>query len=476
MQDRSIPVHASNSLCFAVRAVRSALIALAIAACGFPHPPDVAECTSSPDCHSVDAPFCIAGSCVAACGSNDDCAGVAATPLCQLDTGACVACIDDASCPTDKPVCDATARACRACDRDDECASGVCLEAEGRCAQDSEIVYLRELNASDNPMCTLAAPCQTFSGAVAATTPQRYVIHLIGGTFHMALGQSLSGKKLYIDGSDTTITCDQGECFTATTSGPTITIGRVTIKATAGTAIRTASNGLINLYRVTLGSTANTNGGSIDARSSTLLDLVCGAPSGGSGGTLRISESNVRSIDATACTLTLRRNHFAIDVVSPLISSDGGNLIIENNTFVSTEAFTDPLTIFHAVAGSRFAFNTVANLSGVDATATAMFCDASLDVSSNIFAWHSSASKATSGCTAHDTVFDEFVPAAQIGANVQAPAASIFLDLNGKDLHLSATSPARGLGQAGVVDVDLEGHPRPSPAGSKPDAGAYEAQ
>jgi hypothetical protein len=45
-----------------------------------------------------------------------------------------------------------------------------------------------------------------------------------------------------------------------------------------------------------------------------------------------------------------------------------------------------------------------------------------------------------------------------------------------KDLHVAAGSPAKGIGQQGTgVTEDIEGNPRPSPAGSSPDVGAYEA-
>lgn len=358
---------------------------------------------------------------------------------------------------------------CRGCGRDDECASGVCLEADGRCAADSEVVFLVSANATDNPACSAATPCATFAGALAAVTPQRYIIHILGGAYAMAMGVDLSGRHLYIDGSDTVVSAVQGATFTSSSAGPEITLGRMTIGAMGGTAVSASNNGALKLVDVTLTATASTMGGALDIRASRLMQVSCS-----SGGTVRVQTSAVRALDATNCTLVATANRFATDVVAPLISADGGNLQVENNLILSTEALTDPLTILHAISGSRFAFNTVVNFSGVDGTATTLFCDASIDVSSNIFAWHSSATQPTPGCTPHDSLFDELVPANQVGSNMQARASTFFVDLNGKDLHLSAASPARSLGQPGLVEIDIEGHQRPDPPGSRPDTGAYE--
>lgn len=425
-----------------------------LAACGFPRPPDVPDCTSSADCKSPGAPFC------------------------QTSTGTCVGCVDGTSCSADKPVCDASSHVCRGCDRDDECPSGVCLEAEGRCALTNEVVFLRQPNSTDNPLCSEDMPCETFAGALAATTPQRYVIHILSGTFHTAKEVDLTGRRLYIDGNDTTIFNDQGPpvqepTFASTSAGQDITLGRMTIDASVvsgAAAISVSNNGAIRLWNVSLGGTATIAGGSLEIVSSTIPVVGCS-----NGGILSVTGSTVGGISATNCILTVLANRFATNVVANLIAVSGGKVIIENNTFVSTEAFTDPLDIRETVSGSRFAFNTVANFSGVDGTATPLFCDAGIDVSSNIFAWHSSATTPLTGCAAHDSLFDELVPANQVGANHQANAATIFRELGGKDLHLSSTSPALEQGQLGLVDSDIEGNPRPSPAGTRPDIGAYES-
>jgi hypothetical protein len=422
-------------------------------ACGFPKPADVPECTTATDCKSPASPFCVSGTCTAGC-------------------------LDGTNCPTDKPVCDAEQHTCRGCDRDDECPGGVCLEADGRCALPGEVVFLRQSNSSDNAMCSAEMPCQSFAAALAATTPQRYVIHILGDTFHVTRGVDLTGRRLYIDGSDSTLFNDGGSAdpvstFASASAGPDITLGRMTIRApsvSGAASVAVSSNGGMRLWSVTLGSRATVIGGGLDIANSTIPSAECSG-----GGTLSITGSNIGGISSTNCTLTALADRFNTAVVANLVAVSGGKVIIENSTFTSTEPSTDPLDIRNTVSGSRFAFNSVVNFSGADGTATPLFCDAGLDVSSSIFAWHSSATTPITGCVAHDSLFDEFAPANQLGSNRQASAATMFLDLSGKNLHLAPNSPARGLGQAGIVEVDIEGHPRPGPAGTRPDIGAYES-
>lgn len=451
---------------------------IAYAACSFPKPADVPQCVSSTDCTSAGSPICVAGSCVAAgaCAVDEDCAGVAGKPYCQTAEGSCVGCLDGSSCPTSMPVCDATSHSCQACDRDDQCPSGVCVDAEGRCALDNEVVFLRSLNSADNPTCSAAAPCQNFPAALAATTAQRYIVHILGGSFAMNAGVELPGRRLYVDGSDTIVSSVQGATFSSSAASLNITLGRMTIGAVSGSAIVVSGTGALQLEKVTLTAPVTITGGSLEVRASALGRVTCSG-----GGTLDIERSTVTTpddsnglpiIESTNCTLTLRADQFFSDGAG-LLETGGGKITVMNNVFVGTIPSTDPLGFSSPLSGSRFAFNTVVNFSGLDGTATVINCDSSLDVSSNIFAWNSSAR--LSACIIHDSLFDDFVPASALGSNHQASSLAIFLDFNAKDLHLSPTSPALGLGEPGITDVDLAGHPRPSPAGTRPDVGAYES-
>jgi hypothetical protein len=441
-----------------------ALGAAALAACSFPKPADVPECRTASDCTSPSAPFCAAGSCVAACQANADCASLAATPFCQTTSGKCVACLDASVCSADKPVCDTSLNVCRGCDRDDQCPSGVCVDAQGRCAMASEVVFVSPVG-SDNATCAAAAPCATFTAAFAATTEQRYIIHIVGGTYRMTTGVAPSGGQFVIDGSDTVIFNDHGVTISATQPGQTITLSRVTINASEGTAISASNDGAVLLYDVTLGATAVATGGSLSILNSTVQEVRCL-----SAGVLDIEHSTTGFISSDSCGLTLLSSRLNNE-----LEAMGGKIIVENNLITSQNEQQDGVLIRSSVSGSRFAFNTLVNFSGIDDTADVMGCNPGLDVSSNIFAWHSSADLAIDGCVPHDSLFDALIPAALVGTNHQADAATFFVDLNGKDLHLAPGSPARGIGESGIVDVDIDGRTRPTRPGSRPDAGAYEA-
>jgi hypothetical protein len=444
------------------RALRAAACATAIAACGFPKPADVPECAKSSDCASAAAPYCVDSTCASACRLNEHCQGLSGTSFCQTATGKCVGCLDATACSTDKPVCDATG-VCRACSRDDECASGVCVDAEGRCAMASEVVFLAQ-QASDNATCSAAAPCRSFAAALAAASPQRNILHIVGGTYTTAMGIAPAGPRFTIDGSDTIVTVDQGVAFSSAEARQTITVSRVTINAAGGTSVSATNGGAILLYKVTLGGKAVATGGSLGIQNSSVRDVTCSAA-----GAVDIEESTVGRVDAGNCGLTAQRDRFNDE-----IEANGGKVIVENSLIVSQNEVQDGVLIPSSLTGSRFAFNTLVNFSGVDGTSTALSCNAGLDVSSNIFAWHSSSSMVIEGCVPHHSLFDTFAPTALVGANHQGDALTFFVDLNGRDVHLSAASPALRIGEANVVDVDIDGAARPDPAGSSPDAGAYE--
>lgn len=438
--------------------------AMVLAACGFPRPPDLVQCTSAVDCKSPNAPFCAAGSCVAACQGNDDCAGLADTPFCQTSSGKCVACLDASVCSADRPVCDASLNICRGCDRDDQCPSGVCVDSQGRCAMPSELVFVSPVG-TDNATCSAEAPCRTFTAAFAATTQQRYIIHIIGTTYHMTTGVAPQGSQFVIDGSDTIISCDHGAAFSVTQRAQTVAFSRVTINASEGTAVSSSNGGAVLLYGVTLGAMALVSGSSLSILNSTVQTVNCS-----SAGVLDIEHSTAGGISSDSCGLTVLASR-----LDETLFVTGGKVIVENNLITGLSEVQDGVTISSSVLGSRFAFNTLVNFSSIDDTANVIGCNPGLDVSSNIFAWHSSAPQGVGGCVIHDSLFDTFVPANLVGANLRADAATFFVDLVGRNLHLAAASPARGIGQPGIVNVDIDGASRPSPASTRPDAGAYEA-
>jgi hypothetical protein len=114
------------------------------------------------------------------------------------------------------------------------------------------------------------------------------------------------------------------------------------------------------------------------------------------------------------------------------------------------------------------------NLSGEDHTAEPLICrNAAIDASNNIIAWHSSTAIQ---CALAYTLVDSIQALPPGTGNKVGDASTFFVNMNGKDFHLASGSPAIGAAQPGVnVTVDHDGNPRPRPAGTNADVGAFEA-
>jgi len=99
-------------------------------------------------------------------------------------------------------------------------------------------------------------------------------------------------------------------------------------------------------------------------------------------------------------------------------------------------------------------------------------------VTSNIFAYNSMHPNALD-CGLRYSLYDSVaLPQFAVGVGVvQGDRSAFFVDLAGKDFHLSGTSRARGASEPGLgVSDDFDGNPRPAPIGSVPDMGAFEAR
>ncbi len=154
----------------------------------------------------------------------------------------------------------------------------------------------------------------------------------------------------------------------------------------------------------------------------------------------------------------------------------GGSAAVVNNVFEQGCEYADSISIATVVPGSEFRFNTIINTRTVTESGVALCCDPSLTADGNIFAYNSTA---TIGlyCTVSHSLFD--VPGAADAmngvGNVSGDVATFFVDRGGRNYDLSAGSPAKGLASMSTTSSDILGRTRPLPAGSMPDAGAFEA-
>ena len=445
------------------------------------------QCTTSADCTSASDPVCIDHLCVAACGSDGDCMGLAGRPYCAPD-GACVACTDSSQCSADAPICDMTSRSCRACTADAECPSGVCEEATGTCAAAPDIIYL-SLQGTDMGECTSDAPCATFTYALGKASGTRDIIRLLAGAFDIG-GNTivLTGRSLVVDGEMTTLS------YSGSAAAPMFSVGAGAVvtfeglsltSSTANSAITVASGGVADVYGssvVESGGPAAValTGGQLKVAETNFMNTRATNGRGADtvincsgGGMVEVDHSVFHSaqIYSDGCTLTVRRNLFD-QLGSGSVEATNGLVLIENNLIQDTYELADSMFVSKVTSpGSTIRFNTFVNTSGLDQGATYLGCDASVVVTSNIFAWDSGP---VQGCSTTHSVFDSSNQDPGPG-NQSADISTIFAGLANEDFHLAPASPAKGAGEPGLVTEDLDGNPRPLPAGSNPDVGAYEA-
>lgn len=116
------------------------------------------ECLVDSECPGT-RPFCDGNACIA-CSAKPaiTCAmREPMLPVCDASKGDCVQCLTSANCPAEIPVC-TPERTCRKCQQHTECAaSGVCL-LNGRCAAQTDVIYVKAGNCAGtgektNPFC-----------------------------------------------------------------------------------------------------------------------------------------------------------------------------------------------------------------------------------------------------------------------------------------------------------------------------------
>lgn len=448
--------------------------------CNADHACVQAQCETSEDCDAA-APICQLGFCTATCAIDDDCADVAGRTHCSPG-GSCVGCVDSTQCSGDTNICDAEDSVCRGCERDTECASGVCIEAEGTCAVEADILYVLP-NGNDTGTCTRTAPCLTiayaYSKVLFGTT--RNVIRVEGGTSDVVTPITVQ-NEITIDGTGTTIRKPTNNPIFSVNAA--LTVEGITLQTNAG-----AQDAMVKVGNGTFRTGPSTNiEGIVEASSGTVvLDRarVKGQVSC-TNGTVDIDRSTFdegadttnNSVNSSNCQLSVRRSTFIES--AEILSATGGKVVIENNLFMNTYEYADSIYVVNSAPGSVYRFNTIANLSGIDSSGVALYCDGTLKVTSNVFAYRSDNPFASNaGCRAEYSIFDDVYtpPATPPEHSMFVPFNSLFTDPVAKDFTLSAASAAKGAADPAITDVltDHDGNARPNPAGGAADAGAFEA-
>ncbi len=438
-------------------------------ACGTDFQCVAAECATSAECPS-DRPICQNELCVGACTSNDDCADVAGRSQCASD-GVCVGCTDSSQCSGTTAICDAEDRTCRGCDRDDECGSGVCIEAEGTCADESTLLFVVSGGGVDRGTCTRAAPCARLSFALGHVSATRNIVRVVGGELSESTTIAITSPVI-IDGN--------GTRFRRPSMAPTfhveigsLVLGGVQLNNTGtpyGTAITMTAGRTVTLNNVELDNVGidGTSGSFYGTRLTTdgaRISCMDGVAE------LRDSDFKDTRVSFQNCQVAVARNRFDV-AGDATISGVNGAISVTNNAFIVPSEFTDLINIGTVSSNSLFAFNTIVNTSGVVDSAVAISCSGPLRITSSVIAYGST--NPLSGCVADHSLFDTSSGSDADGNRV-GDRASFFIDLAALDLRPSANSLALGIGAPGLVATDLTGRARPDPLGSNPDAGAYEA-
>jgi hypothetical protein len=425
--------------------------AASLAACGFPKPPDLGACTTASDCKSPDAPFC------------------------QTSSGKCVACLDASVCTVDKPVCDATAGSCRGCARDEECPGGICVEPDGTCVADSDVVFVDSLAGRDVGACTRTAPCLTLGFAISQVpvSHDHIQIKILSGTFALTASVNLI-RNLYLEGSDSIVTGPAGMFSLA--QGASVTLGHMTLRPASGLVTTVDTARTLRLFDVQTTGGVAVNGGSLDAEQAAFTNpggITCDA------GTVSVQRGvfNDSQLTTMTCAIIVRRTRFALTSDANKISIDSGILTFENNLIVQADGIADSMSVNGVASSSAVMFNTFVNTAALPSDGVALQCSPLLKVSSNVFAYNSMHPLTACDGARYSLLDSVALPqfAMGIGAK-QGDRSTFFVDLSGKDFHLSATSPARGAAERGLgVSDDYDGQARPAPAGAAPDIGAFEA-
>jgi hypothetical protein len=433
-------------------------------------------CSSSAEC-SDPTPYCVNQVCSPTCSADPDCVGISGLPYCSPE-GACVACLDSSQCEDPgAAVCDDATYECRPCVEDVECASGVCLSLEGTCAVTDDVVYV-STSGTDSGDCPSGAPCRTIQYGLNYVTAQRRVLRLVDSDFSVPDGVNLD-RDVYLDTASTRMS--------RTSVGPIITVDTPSTVTVEG--IRIVNTSVVLSIDVNTQADVTLNA----------IDVTRGSISVGGAATLRVMHSHFTALSNIACqsrvevddstfeaqsTVTgnycveanIHHNRFLV-AVGRAIAMTHSTAQIENNLVV-VQGSTSPeiaVTSTASPQGSNIRFNTFA--SEGSGTGSAMSCGFGDTATSNIFAWQSpNALYSGSACTHTYSLFDAAAGAVPGAGNVTGVASGdVFVAPANGDYHPASDSGALGAAEAGLdVSDDLMHSPRPAPAGSTPDIGAYE--
>jgi hypothetical protein len=189
-----------------------------------------------------------------------------------------------------------------------------------------------------------------------------------------------------------------------------------------------------------------------------------------------VLEMTILTGSGGTCELTATRNRFE-SLRDGSVQLTGGQLVMENNLIIHRDGFNDSISVGNLRAGSTIRFNTITNTTALPSDGSALSCDNSVVVTSNVFAYNSGHPIGGTGCQPRYSAFDDVSTTSAGTGNQITGIDKIFVNRAGGDYHLSATSVARGGAEPGLnmVTLDFDGQRRPNPINTTADSGAFEA-
>ena len=444
------------------------------------------QCSEAMPCDgNSDTPFCVDGTC-AGCIDSAECGtlGDEDRQFCFKDPpgvprGTCVQCGDDDRQAADigsatdlcqqvgMQVCDGDTHTCRACGGDGECTSGVC-SAEV-CIAPGNIAYVA-MNGTDNPMCSLAMPCQTVRQALATN---RNLIVVAPGDYIDTTTIDIDNRMVTIRATGATIsqTGMNREVLKVRGTSQVTVIGGIFDGAGDGTAPvigQTEAGSALTLDGVTVRN-SQSNGittmtGRLTVRRSTITgNALIGLEVNSAAHPFELTDSNILLNNIAGLRITAQR--------ATVIN----NVIAKNGVGGTTSAFRVEALALPAM--SRIEFNTIANnVPDGTTNGTGVSCGAVSTVLSNSIIYGNTGTNQHNGCAI--TYSDVQGGATGMGNFDMAPGfvdtATNNFDLNTGSLAAGRANPAADL--SGPAAFDHDARPRPRPAGSPADVGAYEIQ
>jgi Periplasmic copper-binding protein (NosD) len=412
---------------------------------------DSLYCADQPNNTCVAAPL--------ACTSNEQC--LAPTGVCDLDgSQSCVQCTPSqaSACVGAAPVCGSD-HACRACSAHSDCASAACLP-DGACGSDVNVAYVDP--AGTGTACSKAAPCKSVDDALKTTRP--YVKF-----------SGVTDEAVTVAGKTVTFLADPGAKLTRGAGGAIITV------SDTGTSL--------NIYDLTISDAPNNANGY-----GVLVPTGAGAPSvsltrvtlqnnpgGGisaSGGALTVTQSTISGntgggISASGGALTVTQ--------STISGNTGGGISVANASFDITNTFFFGNGGVGATVGgiaisttqnaaNRLEFNSFNRNAAQDTIGAGIQCVAgTFTARNNVVYLNGTVSNLLQIAGSCSHAYSDIGPTGTVTGTNNINVDPMFLNPATGDLHLSPTSPVRGMADpttdlTGPAAKDIDGQPRVQPS------------